>query len=153
MNCPTCNVHIDEHPVSRCLDAWIATDVMGLDTSKHLEEVWEEGYTEDGQDGWSDFVCPRCKATTRHGPNEPCAKYYSASIAAAWEVWDKLTDNGWIVSVCLGNGSDGRKYASVQMSVDLFLKADLMARSATQMDARALTVPHVLCRAAIKAHV
>ena len=30
MNCPTCNVHIDEHEASRCLDAWVAADIMEL---------------------------------------------------------------------------------------------------------------------------
>ena len=28
MNCPHCNVHIDKHPASRCLDAWVAEAVM-----------------------------------------------------------------------------------------------------------------------------
>jgi len=28
MNCPHCKVHVNEHPASRCFDAWVAEDVM-----------------------------------------------------------------------------------------------------------------------------
>lgn len=130
MNCPHCAVNISEHPASRCLDAWVAEAVMKKpQVAKNLSGKW--CFLRNGKF----FV----------------VSHYSTDIAAAGEVWDKLADDGWIVSVCWGNGRDGRKYASVQLSIDLFLKADLMNRPITQMDAKALTIPHVLSRASIKA--
>jgi hypothetical protein len=75
----------------------------------------------------------------------------STKIAAAWEAVEQLANDDWIISVGWGNGRDGRKYASVQMSVDLFLEADLLNRPITQMDGRALTAPLAICRAALKA--
>ena len=29
IKCPTCGVEIDEHSAGRCLDAWVASVVMG----------------------------------------------------------------------------------------------------------------------------
>lgn len=41
MNCPHCKTHIDEHQADRCLDAWIAQDVLDWFESQ-LEPVTEQ---------------------------------------------------------------------------------------------------------------
>lgn len=142
MNCPHCNVHIDEHPASRCLDAWVLCAIEGKEFKPMECRVMWNAEKQEAVDFQPHFGYPVGHVLPLH---------YSTDIAAALEVWNKLADEGWIVSVCLGKGRDGRKYASIQASIDLFLKADLMARSATQIDAKAMTVPHVMCRFAIKA--
>lgn len=132
MNCPRCNVNIDEHEAGGETNMCVAVVVFGR--NEH------------------DYHCPHFDEHGRMLSFCSCLDlpYYSTDISAAWEVWGKLVDDDWIVSVCWGNGRDGRKYASIQMTVDLFLKADLLNRPITQMDARALTVPLALCRAGIK---
>ena len=89
MNCPRCGKPIDEHEAGTCMDAWVAKTVMGLNIS-HLGVVWEEGYMEDGMDGWDGFVCPRCKTPESMLDKVPCAKHYSTDISAAWEVVERF---------------------------------------------------------------
>lgn len=71
MNCPYCNTHIDEHPASRCLDAWVAETVMDGDVRPDPDGdgiwVWFKKNW-----GYSDVV-----------------PYYSTSIAAAKDASDK----------------------------------------------------------------
>lgn len=93
--CPTCGVSILEHPAGRCLDAWVAERVMGLDTSAHLEVRYEEGNTPDGKDGWSGFICPRCHNPEDMLDTEPCCKHYSTSIAYALKALDEMKLSGW----------------------------------------------------------
>lgn len=88
-------------PAGRGLDALIAIKLLGLSV-EHLPVVYEEGYTEDGTDGWSGFVCPRCRRP-EDMLDEPCAKNYSTDISAAWKVVDKLNRDGWYVSVFTGH--------------------------------------------------
>lgn len=73
----------------RELDALVAEHVMGLDLN-HLPVVYEEGYTEDGKDGWSGFVCPRCKRSSGSDLDGPCCKNYSGHIGSAFEVVEHL---------------------------------------------------------------
>jgi len=56
--CPECGIEIDDHPIARCLDWWIAKDVIG---SKVL-----------GFECWKEY---------NRGKN-----YYSRFIDDAWEV-------------------------------------------------------------------
>ena len=66
MKCPNCNILIDEHPASRCLDALVAEKVMGW---HDCEGYWEDDKViHTGAGGW----------------------YPSTSISAAWEVVEKL---------------------------------------------------------------
>lgn len=37
MNCPECNIHIDNHSASRCLDAWVA---KLMPATKYLERLY-----------------------------------------------------------------------------------------------------------------
>lgn len=38
LNCPHCNTHIDEHPASRCLDAWVEQAVIDRQLRIKTEE-------------------------------------------------------------------------------------------------------------------
>lgn len=77
---------------------------------------------------------------------------YSTTIAAAEIPWDKLAEDHWVVSVCYGPGRDGRNYASVQMQLDKFLAVDLAIRNPMDMDAKAETKAHAICRAFLRAN-
>lgn len=89
-------------PAGKEVDILIAEKVMGL-SLQHLLPVYEEGSTDDGLDGWSGFVCPRCRRPSDM-LDEPCAKYYSTDIRAAWEVVEKFTSERWVE---LGNSRGG----------------------------------------------
>src|SRR4030042_6402550 len=80
--------YIYDMPAGRELDALIAEKVMGLNL-KHLPAVYEERYTSDGKDGWSGFVCPRCRYP-QDMLDGPCCQQYSTNIFAAWEVVEKM---------------------------------------------------------------
>lgn len=88
------------------LDTLIAERVLGL-SLQHLLPVYEEGSTEDGLDGWSGFVCPRCRRP-KDMLDEPCAKYYSTDIRAAWDVVEHFTgkecDSQDFFIECWGDG-------------------------------------------------
>lgn len=176
MNCPYCEIHIDEHEALDCLNLWVMQDVFGWTTSiePYTGDFYPKGsyfviwhqpddfmpetllivsqaFDKDGNNLRSIEENPF--GMWEEGPLHAVPFFYSTDGNAALELWKKLGDDNWIVSVAWGNGRDGRKYASVQMSIDLFLKADLLNRPITQMDAKALTIPLALCRAAIKATI
>jgi len=120
MNCPTCGLDIDEHPTNRCLDAWVAEEVMGLnvvsrnwrcgqmpdagyEAAMYAEEPkygWgfynEEGpvYWEDVHDvgwGWPPWV------DEDHGDLIACVEpvpFYSAAGIAALSAVDVLIAKG-----------------------------------------------------------
>ena len=70
------------------MDALIAEKILGM-SLEHLPVLWEEGNTSDGKDGWSGFVCPRCRLP-RDLLDRPCCKQYSTDIRAAWDVVQKI---------------------------------------------------------------
>ena len=84
LQCPHCSVEIDEHPASRCLDYWIAEQVL-------------------------DLSCLHDPPTGILLPVDIQVKPYSSDIAAAWEVAEKMAEqwpdfsvgSGWI------KGNDG----------------------------------------------
>lgn len=80
MKCPHCETHIDEHKANRCLDAWIAEKVMGLQVAKSL--VWQDG-------DW--LIIPR----------------YSTSRADAWLVVDKFMGRVVAIAVSPQPGGTG----------------------------------------------
>jgi hypothetical protein len=75
-------------PAGREMDALVAEKVMEQTDFSHPGFFWGEGTTEDGKDGWDGFQCPRCNADSEDGGK--CCKHYSTSIAAAWEVVEKI---------------------------------------------------------------
>jgi len=86
--CPHCAVKISEHPESRCLDAWEAEAVMGLEVYMSHEEYLKSGsphaqYWNSAvhypaywwNEGWAMSVAP-----------------YSTDITAAWQVEEKIEE-------------------------------------------------------------
>lgn len=135
MNCPHCGTEVDEHEATRCLDAWVAQIATG-ESLEHLPVVYEEGTTRDGTDGWSTFVCPKCRNPEEVLVSEPCCQYYSTSIKAAWEVVEKL-------------GADvthdiGVHYNGFQWFCEWGKEGEMHIETA-------LSAPLAICRAAIKA--
>ena len=57
LNCPECGVEVDEHEAGRCLDRWVAKDVMGLPDgcwdyySVHIDRAWKV-IEKMRNDGW-----------------------------------------------------------------------------------------------------
>ena len=78
MNCPHCNVHVDEHEAGRCMDAWVATEVMGIPVESAM------GYTVK-------WLLDDCNYKPEEFPYEfyHCRRY-STDIAAAWQAVEKL---------------------------------------------------------------
>lgn len=76
------------------LNQKIAVSIFQQTDFSHLSWVYEENSTEDGQDGWSGFICPRCKASK--GNKDPCVKDYSANIQLAFQAEEEyyLRSNG-----------------------------------------------------------
>ncbi len=148
MKCPHCDMSIDEHEAGRETDVCVAEAVMGYKkrvfAGQDPESLWDDAAIFD--------IMEDTGMTHTDGNGHAIASpLFSTSIAAAWEVVEQLANDNWIISIGWGNGRDGRKYASIQMSVDLFLEADLFNRPSTQMDAKALSAPLAICRAALKA--
>ena len=83
-------MNTQDMPAGRKMDALVAEKVMGLELY-HLPAQWAEGSTPDGEDGWDGFFCPRCGTPEVMYSDSPCCKYYSASIACAWEVVEHFT--------------------------------------------------------------
>ena len=100
------NDEILNMPAGEEMDKLVAEMVMEVSID-HLPTVYEEGYTEDGKDGWGGFVCPKCRRPSDI-LDEPCTKYYSTDISAAWEVVKHFTgedcrDKDFFIE-CWGDG-------------------------------------------------
>ena len=125
MNCPHCNVHIDEHPASRCLDAWVAEAVMKLDRVRI-----------DGTDG--EAIFKRAPSTTSWG----FVPIFSTDISAAWQVVEKLAKQWPDLSIGSGWNKEGDGKWSVGWGFD---------GHGWEWTEPCETAPLAICRAAIKA--
>lgn len=166
MNCPTCGLNIDEHPANRCLDAWVAEEVMGLNV---VSRNWPCGHTPDcggyeasmqaearyswytekdpvywedvNSDGWGwpPWV------DEDHGDLIACIEpvpFYSTDIAAAWSVVEKLgelADRDILVEYC----ADGDRMCTIGRHYRGLWMKDVQAVAAT--------IPLAICRVALKA--
>ena len=96
MNCPRCNVHIDEHPASPCLNAWVAEAVMGFKKyifpGQNPKSLWDDRDVFDRLIKMGFTHKDTAGNTVRVPP-------FSTSIAAAWEVVKKLNQSGYIVEI------------------------------------------------------
>lgn len=79
MNCPRCETLIDDHEAIRCLDAWVAEEVMDRKLAIKNGNWWMED---------AEINAAFCKLPK-----------YSTSIEAAWEVLMKLHQQDWGYSV------------------------------------------------------
>ncbi len=82
------------------LNLRVARDIMGQTDFAHPGFLWNEGYTEDGKDGWGGFNCPRCGKDgepddPRDTPEHPCTLPYVTDIFDAMRVVEKVMANGW----------------------------------------------------------
>ena len=132
MNCPTCNTHVLEHPASRCLDSWIAEEVMG----------WQRvPASVSDRDQWKDEK-GRCCYTWN-----PCAfecLHFSASIAAAWLMVERMRSLNDHVSVDVQmDRTGGMCWVNVTVGV---ARHDYRG---PYWQAEADTVPLAICRAAL----
>lgn len=123
MNCPHCNTHIDEHEASLCLNAWVGEVVMKLDRVRIDEE--------DGE-----AIFKRNPSATSWG----FVPQYSVSIAAAWQVLEKLSADGYSYQV-LEHSDPKRGDCLCELWKDFY------RWNVNHQD----TVPLAICRAAIKA--
>ena len=78
MNCPHCNIHIDEHEATCCLAKWVAADVMEIVHGEYGEIImYDHGIYESSE------------------PPD-----YPNDIAVAWEVVEKLMgDDFWLTLI------------------------------------------------------
>lgn len=132
----------------RELDALVAEKVMGLDLeaeAKHRFEAAVRKYQGKGYHGneqWPDDCRPEKREYFRGAE-----RLYSADMAAAWEVVEKLKADGWdihIDSVGFNNDIEGewRTFFSLDNDEDT-----QVAHVFEDGD----TAPHAICRAALAA--
>jgi len=157
MNCPTCNVHIDEHPASQCLNEWVATDVMGYKALLGMEEnaknfpyirkirnphvkcVW---INDDGVR----MACEECGDMPE----------YSTSIAAAWQVREVLHRKGisiGLIDCRLETNTDCKWAYEIYTydNPDAVMDGVQFGTYHYELDGGAKAAPLAICRAAIKA--
>ncbi len=85
MNCPHCNINIDEHEAAPCLNAWIAETVMGGVETMNFQEKAECYWRFETLEGKGMLVDSKVlRGTALWSP--------STSIADAWEVVEKMAD-------------------------------------------------------------
>ena len=125
MKCPHCDVHVDEHETSRCLDAWVAETVMGW-KSKRIHGA--DGVTRKyWMFGDSDDIA-----------SEMYLFKPSTSIADAWKVADKYG------AFVLHKRDWGDDYW-----IDLYITE---GQHGWADSVEASSAPLAICRAAIKAN-
>jgi len=66
---------------------------LGIANRGHLEAEWFEGWTDDGKDGWSSPLCPRCKAHESCFDSTPCCPDWPNDIAEAYALEEQFTDH------------------------------------------------------------
>ena len=121
MNCPRCETEIDEHEANRCLDGWVAEAVM----------EWKRQTIFIGGDETEVLMHPSIFREFDQFP------HYSTSIAAAWEVVERLHEKSHHAAINLGrqgNIASFRKYGTEKMFLE-----------------HAPAIQLAICRAALKA--
>jgi len=140
-------VPIDECPAGPAMDAAVAKALGWVKVECDGIYYWSD----PSVDEWHTDRIASIYSTVGHKLEGAIVWSPSTDIAAAEELWNKLVEEHWVMSVCYGPGRDGSNYASVQMQLDKFLITDLMTRNPTDMDAKAETKPLAISRAFLKA--
>ena len=136
LNCPHCNTHIDEHPASRCLDAWVAEAVMGL------VQCQAKFHDEN----------PQCYATKDAPEYGSILKEYSTDIAAAWEVVEKLRIRQSPIELHGDEWHDGGDWQATFYNIRKQMGAlGRGVHKVTGPNRGQPSAPLAICRAAIKA--
>ena len=153
LSCPHCETEIDEHEASRCLDAWVAEEVMGLCGHYLLMDVRGE---DDGD--YITWTCKFCEEEFRglsfgKGWKNPHLHNYSTSIAAAWEVVERLVPEAgaeWAIGIFAVPSISSVMWG---WQVELLKLVYPPNRGEGEIAARAETFQLAICRAALKATV
>lgn len=135
--CPTCNTPIDSHPASRCLDAWIAKEVMGLGLPKN-KLSWHKandgiGWKAERPDYSTDGTWLRSWSYVEWPPN------YSTSIYCAWQVLEEMKEE-WF-----------REVHSVGYNTGWEAELELMIHYGPTYKGYGKTAELAICIAALKA--
>lgn len=132
-------MNIDKAEAGHEMDVLVAEKVLGWNQIQYYDDRLL-GLPPEAMVMWGDDVIPHLLPVLS----------YSSDIAAAWQIVEKLANEGYITSVGWGPGCDGRCYASIQIILDRNLAADLVLNNPREMDGRGETVPLAICRAALK---
>ena len=144
--CPKCGTYIDEHEAGRCLDAWVAVDVMRIDIEQMIRTRFIEyrrynaGRGMSGREEYSDKYRDRMLRLS--------LARYSTDIAAAWQVVEKVRDSGLCPTVYWDDGDDKPDCAGWQACMAYYGNTEDEFRL---YDGWASTASLASCRAAIKA--
>lgn len=65
-------------------------ELKGLANRPHLETQYEEGVTEDGEDGWDGFYCPRCHHHESMLSSTPCYPNWAGDDEKALELLKEM---------------------------------------------------------------
>lgn len=151
MNCPHCEVHIDEHSASRCLDAWVAEIVMGwkpyfIISYNILYPPTRQSYCEEQSYIYNNYKPNKpyefdsehfYDSSRNPSYTQPIVPFYSKRISVAWKIVEQVNqDNAMTLR---WYNPDGR--TSTYSIAFGFGK---------KIEAEADTAPLVICRAAIK---
>ncbi len=141
------DMEIDAMPAGREMDMLIARQVMEIADLSHLPIVYEEGNTADGKDGWSGFVCPRCRCPADMLSQDACCQGYSTDISAAWLVVETMIGSGSVRDCFIEHWSDREWFVASH-------PASYSSRQPTaHCDGKTtgvLSVPLAICRWALK---
>ena len=133
LNCPHCDVEIDEHEASGCLNAWVAEAVMGGVETMNFQEKAKCYWKFETSEGKGMLVDSKVfRGTALWSP--------STRIKDAWEVLMKLYEQDWTFSIT---------FRSVMLCHESWI-ADSVAQSRPVIEEKG-DIELAVCRAAIKA--
>ena len=133
MNCPHCEIDINKHEATRCLDAWIAHEILGQSV-----ELVDTGWSEFDDPDW--IVEGEVSIGIPGGVGPLYVNKYSTDIQVAWRVLVRLQEQDWEYSVSPDH---------VMLCHKEWI-ANSVAQSRPVITAKG-DVPLAICRAAIKA--
>lgn len=144
IKCPTCGIALLEHPANRCLDAWVATAVMGWEKfevgyfgsdssprQNELEEWMDKNEIESVGDYFIDVDKDFWIEEEKWKP--------SSDISAAWEVVEKMEGDWWKMEFLTG------------IHAAMFEKPNMKCADQTYHEATADTMSLAICRASLLA--
>lgn len=131
MNCPHCKVEIDKHEAERCLDAWVAYEILGQSV-----ELLGAGVSSP-----SDWIVVGEVAYGIPGGVGPLyVNKYSTNIQAAWMLVEIMHQQDWEYSI---------RHDYVMLCHKSWI-TNSVAQSRPVIEAKG-DVPRSICRAAIMA--
>jgi hypothetical protein len=124
MNCPRCAKNIDEHPANKCMDAWVAIKVLAY-TAKRVR----------GADGVTREYWLTDKKEIQRWMFKP-----SSDISRAWEIVERLTDETQRFELITGH-----------QDIAWIIGEKSGPKLGSSVCGVGDSMPHAICRAALKA--